>query len=532
VTGDTDPPGVPVADGGESADGSNPVPLRVRGIYTTALTRLLLDAGHEVVAASPPIRRRFDESFRVAPHAVAVETTPDRQGVGIHGDHDGVAAVRDLLVDVAIDALSWDDPLPAGAVRVGRVTETLGGGAVVACGGADGDDGGGGTDGDAAGYLPYDAADGYVDDGDRVVVQVREPAAPWDDDRPTLDGTLHAERGLATLVRGRSETRVTGGDDAAARELAGMTDLLDPDVPDGWGIEWSRDATDAGLDALGDSLARAGDRARTIDDALADAGVNGEADGPTHEVGDLVTPATSAWVWFGREARFALDDRRRAVTTTMPGHHRTKAASRAASSGVDLAEALCEFDGAGDGNGTTAATAANGSGDLDFPFAVVTDQFGPTEGDSLRIDHGKPAGHLVTLGTGEVTTRDPDGTVAVRREMSAGGTYDALGNPREAGDTALTKFREGRWWYPTVYRSADGERKGTYVNVCTPVELFPDAVRYVDLHVDVVKHADGTVERVDDDELDAAVEKGLLREDVADKARSVATAVERALDGE
>jgi predicted RNA-binding protein associated with RNAse of E/G family len=61
------------------------------------------------------------------------------------------------------------------------------------------------------------------------------------------------------------------------------------------------------------------------------------------------------------------------------------------------------------------------------------------------------------------------------------------------------------------------------------VELFPDAARYVDLHVDVVKTADGTVRRVDDDELDAAVERGHVSEALADKARQVATAVENAL---
>jgi Ribonuclease G/E len=113
--------------------------------------------------------------------------------------------------------------------------------------------------------------------------------------------------------------------------------------------------------------------------------------------------------------------------------------------------------------------------------------------------------------------------------MGGSGTYDALGVEQERGDVALTKFREGRWWYPTVYRSSEGDLKGTYVNVCTPVECFPDVVRYVDLHVDVVKHADGRVERVDDDELDAAVETGELREELAAKARSVASSLENAL---
>jgi Ribonuclease G/E len=146
------------------------------------------------------------------------------------------------------------------------------------------------------------------------------------------------------------------------------------------------------------------------------------------------------------------------------------------------------------------------------------------------LGHGKPDGRLITLGRAAVQSVAADGTVVVEREMSAGGEYDALGVPKEAGDIAETKLKEGRWWYPTVYRDSDGEKKGTYVNVCTPVEIFPDTARYVDLHVDVIEHADGRVERVDDDELDAAVEVGEVPQVLADRARSVAAAVANALD--
>ena len=113
--------------------------------------------------------------------------------------------------------------------------------------------------------------------------------------------------------------------------------------------------------------------------------------------------------------------------------------------------------------------------------------------------------------------------------MSGGGTYDALGVERVEGDIATTTFVEGRWWYATVYKGADGERRGTYVNVCTPVEVFPGAVRYVDLHVDVVKGPDGEVRRVDDDELDESVEVGQVSEPLADRAREVAASIENAL---
>jgi hypothetical protein len=461
--------------------------VRVRGIYATALTRVLLAAGHDVVQASPPIRRRFDAEFDDADHDVTVETTDDRQGVGVTGAPDEVATLIDEL-RVATDTLTWRSPTPTGAVFDARVVETLGGGAVCDLG-------------ESEGYLPYDAADTHVQEGDDLRVQIRADRPPWDGGRAELGTTLEATAGLATLVAGKSSVTVDTRDDAAGRELAGMTDLLGVDVPEGWGIRWRHAATDADMETLRAALDEAVDRAADLESV---------GDEPVGEPGGRAELAATAWVWFGRESRFALDDHRRAVATTMPGHHRIKAGSEAASAGVDFAEALCTPEG-------------------EFPFGVVTRQFGPVEGDIVSIGHGKPDGRLITLGRGEVVEYGADGTVAVRREMGGSGTYDALGVDQDRGDVALTKFREGRWWYPTVYRSRDGALKGTYVNVCTPVECFPDVVRYVDLHVDVVKHADGTVERVDDDELDAAVEAGELSEELATKARSVASSLENAL---
>ncbi|MBB6646527.1 DUF402 domain-containing protein [Halobellus ruber] len=509
--------GAGTGDPPDAADGGVPN-VRVRGIYATAVTRLLLDAGNDVVGASEPIRERFDADFGDDPHDATVATTDDRQGVGVHGGDDAVATVGSVLSDVGRDTFLWDDPTPTGAVFDARVTDTRGSGAVCNLG-------------DVEGFLPYDATDAYLESGDAVRVQVRESAPPWADRRADLGTGIRAASGFATLIRGREGVTVDTRDDAAGRELAGMTDLVGVDVPDGWGIEWSHAATRAGMDALAAALDGAAGRAAALDATLGtDAGDASDAD-PDSAPRRVAAPATGRWVWFGRESRGALDDARRRVTPTMPGHHRTKAASEAASAGVDLAEALCgsALGGSSDRDGSDGDDGAADADAGEFPFDVVTRQFGPREGDTVAITHGKPDGRAFPLGRGEVTDWAADGTIEITRTMSGSGTYDGLGTDRAAGDTATTKVREGRWWYPTVYRSEEGESKGTYVNVCTPVECFPDSIRYVDLHVDVVKRPDGTVERVDDDELDAAVDAGNVPPAVAEKARSVAASLVRAL---
>ena len=468
--------------------------VRVRGIYATALTALFED----VVQASPPIRERFAADLPAEPAAATVATTDDRQGVTVSGEPDQVAAALDRLQEVGVDTLAWDADLPLGGVYAGEVTDELRTGAVVDCG-------------DGEGFLPYSGTERHVETGDSLRVQVAEPAPPWADDRPLLETTVRVPGHLVELVRGGTASVGTG-----SPELA---DLVPAEPPEGWAPDWGRASEDADLDALDDALARAGEHAGAIDEGLA--GGPPVEDGPHCYWAGLDT----AFVWFGRESRFALDDRRREVTATMPGHHRVKAGARAASAAVDFVEAVCPDAGAG-GDGTGDEKGSDGGA---FPFDAVTCQFGPREGDTVRLEHGKPDGRRLVLGEAEVLERDPGGTVRVRREMASRGTYDALGTERRPGDIAVTKLTEGKWWYPTVYRSADGESKGTYVNVCTPVEVFPEAVRYVDLHVDVVKRPDGTVERVDDDELDAAVEAGEVPEPLAERARQVAGAVENAL---
>ncbi|MBX0295264.1 DUF402 domain-containing protein [Haloarcula nitratireducens] len=464
--------------------------VRVRGIYATALTQLLRDAGLDVVQASGPIEARFDADFPTERAAATVTTTDDRQGVGVSGDSGAVERVVGRLGDLGRDTLRWPDRLPAEAVYDGEVTETLGGGAVVDCG-------------DGEGFLPYANADDRVETGDCLRVQVVEGSAPWTDGRPILDTTVAVRGDLLTLERGGSNSTTAGG--------PAMLDVIAADPREGWGVSWERESDDANFDALADALSAANERAESIDAALDGAGTASEDAPARHYDGGATT-----WVWFGRESRFALDEERRAVTTTMAGHHRVKAGDDAASAAVDYVEALCADPDA--------------DGETDFPFAVTARQFGPRAGGSITLGHGKPDGRLITLGRADVQSVEADGTVTVEREMSPGGEYDALGVPKEGGDVAETKLKEGRWWYPTVYRDSDGEKKGTYVNVCTPVEIFPDTARYVDLHVDVVKHADGRVERVDDDELDAAVETGDIPEDLAERARSVAAAVASALD--
>ncbi|MFN3476560.1 MAG: DUF402 domain-containing protein [Candidatus Methylomirabilales bacterium] len=198
---------------------------------------------------------------------------------------------------------------------------------------------------------------------------------------------------------------------------------------------------------------------------------------------------------FPGASKARLDELRGEVVPTIRGHHQRKAGG--SGTVVELAEMLMRRR-------------------LD-PGVL------PKVGQELWIEHVKLDGSVIPLGKGKVIRTDPKAReIALRREIKAGGTYDGLDIEKEAGDYAITTFREGAWSYRTSYYTRDRRLKGEYWNINTPMEIYPEKIRYVDLEIDVVKLPDGAVRIIDEEKLWQAVEKGLITEKLAQRARRIA----------
>lgn len=455
-------------------------------MYATALTRRCLQADMSVVDPSRVIANRVEGSLDTAIPDVTVSDTPERLGLQVTGESSAVRRLGETLEDISLDTLAWPASLPRSSVYVGRVDRTNDHGAIVETGAGEG-------------FLPFSEADSYVDDGDRLIVQLRDPQPPWAPSRrPVLSTTLQVPGTFVSLIAGEDGI-VEAPDNVIARALDGRSE----DVPRGWGMAIHASTSTVTPTQVERELETLSERAREIDAARSEADRDGD-------LGEIIKPESTRWVRLGREARFAMDTDRRQVTPTIEGHHRIKSIGNGAGQAVDFVEAL-------------------DLGEVSFDPAAVLGAFGPAADDSVRLEHGKPTGETIVLGRGTVTDVDGEkGSITVERSLSGGGTYDALGVSKEEGDVAETTFVEGRWWYPTVYRSAEDAYKGTYVNVGTPVELYPRCVRYVDLYVDVIKDPDGEIRIVDEDELQAAVREGWVDKPLADRARSVADAITNA----
>jgi protein associated with RNAse G/E len=218
----------------------------------------------------------------------------------------------------------------------------------------------------------------------------------------------------------------------------------------------------------------------------------------------------SAEIEFPYAAKTALDELRNRVLPTVPRHHHFRIL---ASDYVNLLEE----------NTLSGRPKERESVGRSMEKSLIWDAF--QMGKEIRIEHVKLDGRIIFLSEGEIVEKDFDRKkLVLRRSRFTGRTkYDGLRIEKREGDYAVSEVQEGQWYYTHTYFRADGTLIGRYVNINTPVEFYPDRIRYVDLEIDVVQMPDGQVNVIDEDELERQFLAGYLGEELKERAKKEAT---------
>lgn len=79
--------------------------IKIRGIYATAFTRLLLGSGFRIVDPTPEIRQRFELGPIPKVPDILLKDREDRQGVDLIGEADKISGLLKTLQDTLLDAV-------------------------------------------------------------------------------------------------------------------------------------------------------------------------------------------------------------------------------------------------------------------------------------------------------------------------------------------------------------------------------------------------------------------------------------------
>ena len=194
-----------------------------------------------------------------------------------------------------------------------------------------------------------------------------------------------------------------------------------------------------------------------------------------------------------------LDEIRATVTPTIAGHHYYKACGNRVSSMVDIAERMLEEECPRE--------------EVEELLNESIQGIFPRMGSRISLEHVKIDGQTFDLGLAQIMKFDrKNGRLILLRRFFKKGVYDGLKVQKDPGDYAVTEAVIGDLSFRTRYFSRDERYKGTYININTPVELYPSKIRYVDLEVDVCVWPSGEIRRIDDEKLEEAASRGLISE--------------------
>lgn len=452
------------------------IKTRVRGVYTTALTKLLLDHGFDIVQASEAIKQRFSLKEEDSSPDLDVYDRRDRQGVKALGKADPVdkfiSFLRSFLEDVIVR--KWTvtvDGIYKGILKeVDAATHTV----LVDIG-------------SAVGVLQDTEISSYKAE-QQLLVQVER----WrlGSRQPMLTTEVKIPGTNAILIPGRQVKISRKIMDWQTR--ARLSQLGEELATDNWGVLWRTSAANQSPDLL-----------RSEVSALRE-----QAEGIMQRAEQVEAPAMLwegshfANIEFPALSKKRLDDVRKTVAPTIEGHHYYKACGLRVSTALDMAEKLLE-------KGYSQA-------DVNDLLKQTIDTEFPSVDSWIKIEHVKLDGKVFNLGPALVEAFDQDeGFIRFRRVFKTPGVYDGLKTSKEPDDYAITEAKMDEWHFKTQYFSKEGEIKGMYINLNTPMELYPYAIRYIDLEADICIWPDGRVETLDMEKLEEALKKGLITEKLA-----------------
>jgi len=448
----------------------------VRGIYSTALTSMLVEKGFKIARPS----RRISERLKIEPNKdpwdVFIESNPGCFGVRIYGLKDAFNQVMNTIGRTGYTVFCRSIA-PVGGCYVGRVVRVEGRTAYV-------------DTGDFIGVLS-----GSYEEGELVPVSTVKPTCKG---HPQLiEGVAVA--GRYAIVGENLQPRIPeGADRQTAAQLSRLATSMSRA---GWGVQFLRTSFYTDLSEL----------MREVNLLYAEADKLAEIE--PREVGLLRDGLLMAKMNYSFNDKKVLDKARKKVVPTVLGHHYMRSLGQSTATLIALGERLVEKGEDWEQLG------------IEMIKSYISTNY--NIGMMVKIRHYKPDGSYLDLTPGRVIGINEEKLeIRLHRAMKgSGGYYDGIMAVKEPGDYAISTYRLGEMVSETRYYSSLGELKGIYVNISTPVEFGWNYINYVDLMVDVVKTVDGEVRIIDIDQLENEVELGRIPQELAVRALRLAESI-------
>lgn len=447
------------------------ITVRVRGIYSTAISKILLDRGFKLVEASERIRERLNIDLDTSPCDVTVKETENPDEVLIIGSSREAMLVHDAILDELKYVFDWKSQFDLYAVYVGLIIDRLGETCIVDLG-------------EARGSL-HPCREEL---GTRVLVGIKKPPVK-PGERLLLTKNFRLMGKFVALIHGEPIVSFSEHiyDPSLRAQLSSIA--VSKLMGTGLGIHFRSSSKHASREAI----------VREIDILVAEYNKVLQALDKTDKPMKLREGQFIAVMGITSLAKRLLDEYRSRVAFTIHGHHSLK--SMGYSDLVDFTEYVL----------THAKPELCKPENTRFGVAsfIIRDLL---EKSKVELVHIKPTGDVLRLHPGRVinaTVENDHIRILIEREIKSYGVYDGLEVEKKPGDIDYLLVDTAEPFVShNYYRGRDWI--GSYININTPPEISPGVIKYHDLLIDVVVYPHGNAKVVDDEELRKIHQLGII----------------------
>lgn len=441
---------------------------RIRGIYSTALTKLLLDHGFQITQSTQIIRNRLNINLDTDTPDIDIKDTSDKQGLIVEAKNIVLNTFINIITEELPNPLIYLSKVTKNAIYKGTAEQRTSHGTIINLG-------------EYKGILLGEK----LKEGKELLVRVVNPGLGRD---ITLTTNITIPGKYAVLI---PENSIKISKKIRNPETRQMLFVLGKAIkPKNWGILWRTAAATGETKELIEEVKKLERKAEKIFKKAE------KERAPLL----LYEGERLAHIKIPYESKRKLDEIRSKVTLTIPDHHFYKSLNSEFALVVDLAEKII-------------SRRPELKEEVTEQVKEIVLQKYPKIGELVEIEHIKLDGKQLHLTPGKVIEKTTNPlTLKLLRKFRGRGTYDALDVPIEEGDYGITEITQGLWYMKTSYYDKERELKGEYYNISTGVEIYPQRITYIDLAIDVIKWPNNDIKVVDKEELEEAYKKGIITE--------------------
>ncbi len=428
-----------------------PIKVRVRGIYSTAISKILNDRGIHLVDVSDVIAERLKIDRRRGEYAdVTVKSDESNSSqVLVLGFPRETVEVCNILAESIPDVVVYKPKLGLYATFKARVKGLEKRGCIAET---------------PLGEAPLVDVDSCNEGSEVGVTLIKVPI--HEGERPLVSGRIRVVGRYAILGRG---SRISFSSFIRNKErISELLNLSAKYVREGFSIKWRSNADEAPLEKVMEEIPYLIKKLEEVEKKL-------DASKPLEIVyeGEYIRLLELTYT-----SKRYLDEVRNKVLPTAPYHHVFRCNQDLLDSTVELIDTIAEYVDRGEL--------------LKWLRKWLVKRFANRK--DVKLIHRRILKRNIMLGKvkiAKVVSENPLKLI-LRREVRSSGTYDGLRVPKEPGDIILTEISEDSWYLIHRYYSKDGSLKGVYVNINTPPEFLPNGdINYLDLNVDMIKDEGG-----------------------------------------